>query len=274
MRAISYLCLLVVLPISMFGSNPWRAAGARQAGLGGASAGTVDLWAANNNQAAMAFYQKPAVGISFSNDFFIEELNTSTIVGTIPFKKGAFGVTATYFGYQYYNEINAGLSYAQRFGNYFSAAVQLDFLHLGQGNPELGNKSAVSFEISVMGKITKNFTLGAHVFNPIGVKYNNLAKIPACYRIGAGWTPVKEVFVAVETEMQTDEKLNLKCGVEYTPIKFIAIRAGFASLNQLWDFGVGLNFGGFSLDLTPTWNNMLGWSTHVALSYHFNKKER
>lgn len=267
-----FLTLCVCIPIS--GSNPWRPSGARQSGLGGASVGVVDLWAPANNQAAMAFYQLPAVGAYFNNAYFLKELSTKSLVGMMPVGKGAFGVVFNHFGYHYYNEINAGLSYARRFGNYFSAAVQLDFLHLGQGNGELGNKSTATFEVSLMGKVTKTLTLGAHVYNPIGVKYSKDVKIPACYRLGLGWVPVKNVLAVAEAEMMSGERVNIKCGVEYAPVKLLAIRVGYASLPQLWDFGVGLNFSGFSLDLTPTWNNMLGWSTHIALSYHFSKKEK
>jgi len=260
------------VPSVLLCSNPWRPSGGRQAGLGGASVGVSDLWSASNNQAGLAFYQLPAVGVYFTNAYFLEHLSTKSIAATMPIKKGAFGVTANYFGYAYYNEINAGLSYAQRFGNALAAAVQLDYLHLGQGGyADLPNKSAVSFELSLMGAITKNLSVGAHVFNPINVKYNDYATIPACYRLGLGWFPVKEVLVAAEIEMQTDEKETIKCGVEYIPLKMLSLRAGFSSSPQLWDFGVGLNLKDFTIDLTPTWNMALGWSTHVSLSYQFNK---
>jgi hypothetical protein len=267
--------LFFVFPINSFGSNPWRPSGAYQAGLGGASVGVSDVWSAANNQAGMAFLRHPGAGIYFTNAYFLQELSTKSVTGVFPIKKGAFGLAFNYFGYNYYNEINTGLSYAQRFGNNFAVAVQLDYLHLGQGGfDDLGDKSAVTFELSMMGRITKNFTIGAHVFNPVGIKYNNFAKIPACYRLGIGWYPIQQVLVAVETEMQTNEKVNLKGGVAYRPISFIDIKAGYASLPQLWDFGVGLYFGDFAVDLTPTWNLMLGWSTHVAISYQFKRSEK
>jgi hypothetical protein len=62
--------------------------------------------------------------------------------------------------------------------------------------------------------------------------------------------------------------------VEYTPLELLSVRTGFSSASQLWDFGVGLNFKDFILDLTPTWNITLGWSTHVSLLYQFNKHKR
>ena len=278
MRAVFITVFIVFcVPLALLSSNPWRPSGGRQAGLGGASVGVSDVWSASNNQAGLAFFQTPAVGVYFTNAYFLEQLSTKAIAASLPFKTGAFGVTANYFGYTYYNEINAGLSYVQRFGKTFAAAVQLDYLHLGQGgyvdsqNGSLQNGNAVTFELSLMGAITKNFSVGAHVFNPVGVKYNDYATIPACYRLGLGWFPVKEVLVAAEIEMQTNERENIKCGVEYTPLKMISLRTGFSSAPQLWDFGVGLNLQKFTIDLTPTWNMTLGWSTHVSLSYHFNK---
>ena len=273
MKAIfTTIFLVFCVPLALLCSNSWRPSGGRQAGLGGASVGVSDLWSASNNQAGMAFFQLPAVGVYFTNAYFLEHLNTKAIAATMPFKNGAFGVTANYFGYTYHNEITAGLSYAQRFGNVISAAVQLDYLHLGQGGyADLPNKNAVSFEVSLMGKITKNLMVGAHVFNPVNVKYNEYAIIPACYRLGLGWFPVKEVLVAAEIAMQTNEKESIKCGVEYTPLKMLSLRTGFSSAPQLWDFGIGLNLKDFTIDLTPTWDMTLGWSTHASVSYQFNK---
>jgi len=260
------------LPAAVLCSNPWRPSGSRQAGFGGASVGVSDLWSASNNQAGMAFCEYSAVGVYFTNAYFLEQLSTKSIAATVPFKSGAFGITANYFGYTYYNEINAGLSYAQRFGKSFAAAVQLDYLHLGQGGyAELQDRSNVSFELSIMGTITKNLSVGAHVFNPVGIKYSEFATIPACYRLGLGWFPVKEVLVVVEIEMQTNEKENIKCGVEYSPLNMLFLRTGFSSSPQLWNFGVGLNLKNFTVDLTPSWDITLGWSTHVSVSYQFNK---
>jgi len=234
--------------------------------------GVSDVWSASNNQAGLAFFQVPAVGIYFTNAYFLEQLSTKAIAASFPLKNGTFGVTANYFGYTYHNEINAGLSYAQRFGKSFAAAVQLDYLHFGQGGyADLQNKSNVSFELSIIGNITKNLSVGAHVFNPVNVKYNEYATIPACYRLGLGWFPVKDVLIAAEIEMQTNQKENIKCGVEYTPIRMLSLRTGFSSSPQLWNFGVGLNLKDFTIDLTPSWDMTLGWSTHASVSYQFNK---
>jgi len=264
--------LFFCLPAVVLCTNPWRPSGARQAGFGGASVGVSDVWSASNNQAGLAFFQVPAVGIYFTNAYFLEQLSTKAIAASFPLKNGTFGVTANYFGYTYHNEINAGLSYAQRFGKSFAAAVQLDYLHFGQGGyADLQNKSNVSFELSIIGNITKNLSVGAHVFNPVNVKYNEYATIPACYRLGLGWFPVKDVLIAAEIEMQTNQKENIKCGVEYTPIRMLSLRTGFSSSPQLWNFGVGLNLKDFTIDLTPSWDMTLGWSTHASVSYQFNK---
>lgn len=268
-----FCCLLFfILPWTLFSGNEWRPSGARQAGLGGASVGVVDVWSAANNQAGMAFFHRPAVGVAFSNRYMIKELSLKSLAATMPlWKNDAIGLTVNHFGYSAYYELSAGLSYARKFGNKFSASLQFDYLRIGQGL-DLGSKNAVTFEASIMAWVAKNMTLGVHVFNPIGIRFQkDIAPIPACYRIGLAWKPAKRVLVCAEMEKYSHSTVNAKLGAEYSPADIISIRTGFSIKPASFDIGVGLHFKNFIIDLTPVWNPNLGISTYIALSYSFGK---
>ncbi|MDD4847368.1 MAG: hypothetical protein PHR53_01190 [Bacteroidales bacterium] len=266
--------MFLLLPISLFAGNEWQPSGARQAGLGGASVGIVDLWSATNNQAGMAFFHRPAAGIYFSNRYMVKELSTKSLTATMPlWKNDAIGVSVNHFGYSAYYELTAGVSYARKFGNRFAASLQFDYLRLGQGM-DFGSKDAVTFEASIMAFVAKNMTLGIHVFNPIGIKFkDDVAAIPACYRIGLAWNVAKRVLVAAEVEKRDQTPINVKLGAEYSPVEWVSLRAGFSLKPAIFDIGFGFNIKNFVIDLTPVWDPTLGWSTHIALSYTFGKKQ-
>lgn len=272
MKKINLLLLFLLTSSFLFAGNEWQPSGAKQAGLGGASVGIVDLWSTANNPAGMAFFHQPAVGIYYSNHYMIKELSLKSLCATIPlWENDAIGFTVNHFGYSAYYELMAGVSYARKFGNRFAASLQFDFLRLGQGL-DLGSKNAVTFEASIMAFVAKNMTLGVHVFNPIGVKFkDDVAAIPSCYRIGLGWTPSKRVLVSAEIEKRDKTPVNVKLGAEYTIVDMFSIRTGFALKPSVFDIGVCFNIKNFVIDLTPCWDPTLGWSTHASLSYVFGK---
>ncbi|WP_066617230.1 hypothetical protein [Rufibacter roseus] len=92
-------------------------AGARAAGLGGASVTLPDVWALSNNTAGIAALQQPAVGAFAYNRFFIPELSTVGLLAVLPTVKfGTWGLDLQRFGGELYNEQRLGLGLAHQLG--------------------------------------------------------------------------------------------------------------------------------------------------------------
>ena len=183
--------------------------GSRSAAMGRTSVAIIDFWGVMNNQAGIALFDKPMVGIYYENRFLLNQLSTKSVAGIWPLKYGVIAASYNYFGYKLYNDQKIGLTYARAFGNMFRVGLQLDYIQTVLGN-NYGSKGNVTFELGIQSDISDQITIGAWVFNPIMVKlaeFDN-EKLPAVFRLGFAWH-ISEVFLAtIEAEKNTAIKIG------------------------------------------------------------------
>ena len=246
--------------------------GARAAALGGASLTFTDVYSAQNNQAGLGFLKNASVGAYYENRFLLKQLSYSSFVGALPIKKGAFGLTYTGFGYSAFKQSKLGLGYGMKLSENFSAGVGLNYLTYRIGDI-YGKASAFAVELGLQGKLSKQITVAAHIYNPNRAKitnYNN-EKIPSQLRFGVQYKFSKQLLVLAEAEKSTYTNVNFKGGVEYAPAKEFYLRAGANSYPTQVAFGIGVNLEGLKFDLSSSYHNILGFSPQVGLSYVFGK---
>jgi hypothetical protein len=192
---------------------------------------------------------------------------------TLPVGSGVFGFELVRFGNELYNESKFGLAYSRKFGDYFAAGLQLDYLHKSLGN-DYGKKGVATFEAGLMTKIKPDITLGMHVFNPIHTKLTKYAdeRIPAVMRIGAAWSFDKSIILSVEAEKETSFDPSLKLGLEYRIIDEVYVRGGLSSNPGQYTFGFGINLNRFTIDFASSVHNVLGFSPQFSAVYNFKTK--
>jgi long-subunit fatty acid transport protein len=249
--------------------------GGRAAALGGASATLSDVYSAQNNQAGLGFVTNAAIGAYYENRFLVKQLAYRSFTGALPIKKGAFGLIYTGFGYSAFRQSKFGLGYGMKLSENFSAGVGLNYLSYTIGDI-YGKASAFAVEFGLQGKLSKQVTVAAHVYNPNRAKitdYNN-EKIPSQLKFGIQYTFSKQLLVLVEAEKATYTNINFKSGIEYVPAKEIYLRAGMNSYPTQAAFGVGVKLQGLKFDLSSSYHSILGFSPQVGLSYVFGKEEK
>jgi len=259
--------------IHSFASHDNTPAGGRSSSLGNTSLGFADVWSVHNNQAAMAFLNKPAAGLYYENKFLIKELNVQAGAVVLPTKSGVFGLSLSYYGNKLYCEGKTGLAYAKNFGHRFSAGIQLDYLFTRIAE-NYGTRHSFTFEIGLLGKITKNLTLAAHVFNPINVRladYNN-ERIPAIIRLGVLYSFSDNLLVALEAEESISLKPGINAGIEYRLLKKAFFRIGLSASDHIqYSFGLGLDVKNISIDIAAAYHPVLGISPKASLGFIFNR---
>lgn len=255
--------------------------GSRSAALGYASVTLNDFWAVHNNQAGLGLYENIAVGFYYENRYLVKELSLKSGAFILPTKSGVFGLSYNHFGYSMYNESKVGLAYGKSFGKYFSAGLQLDYLHTKIAE-DYGSKNTFTFELGVLSNLTENFTIGFHVFNPIGVKLNKDTdeKIPVIIKLGASYSISDKLLLALETEKDLEYKPLIRGGIEYQIIDQAIVRIGYStlpstsgsdsfSIASVYTFGFGLNLKKFVIDISSSVHQVLGWSPQVSMIYRF-----
>jgi hypothetical protein len=186
----------------------------------------------------------------------------------------AFGLSANYYGYKYYNESKVGLAYARKFGTKFSLGVQFDFLRLMIA--ENGSRNFYTFEMGFQYKPWKVLTIGAHIYNPIPYKVEKTfgERLPTIMKFGLGYEPSEKVLLAAEYEQDIHYKPRFKAGVEYRPIKYFFIRAGVQTTPFSASFGFGANVAGLNVDVAANYHPVLGFTPQAAIIYSFSKKQK
>jgi len=256
-----------------FASHDNDPTGGRSSAMGNTSLGFADIWSAHNNQAAMAFIGKPAAGFYYGNKFLIKELNRQAGAVVYPTRSGVFGLSLSYYGNRLYCEGKTGLAYAKSFGQRFSAGIQLDYLFTRVAE-NYGTRHTFTFEIGLLGKITKNLTLAAHVFNPVNAKlsaYNN-ERIPAIIRLGILYRFSDDLLVTLEASEKISDKPEAHAGMEYRLLKKAFFRLGLSVSDHIqYSFGFGLDVKNVSIDIAAVYHPVLGISPEASLGFIFNR---
>ena len=276
MKKIYSSLLLIFLFSKSFAGNEIFPVGARAAGMGNAAVTLNDMWSAFQNQAGTAYLNHVNVGIYNEVRFGLKELSLNAFVVAVPIKNvGTFSLSATYFGYKLYNEQKIGLAYARKFGNNFSAGLQINYLGTHIADEFYGNKASFAIEGGVRALILPKLTMGFYIFNPTlsGLADYDNENIPTTMKLGLSYEFNDKVILAIEAEKATEAKAIFKAGFEYRIANPLYLRMGLSTNQNAYYFGFGLALKQIKIDFTASFNQTLGFTPHTGLSYEFKKEE-
>jgi hypothetical protein len=268
MRLLTTTSALLFFLTSFAGNND--PIGSRSQGLGGSGVALGgDLWAVQNNQAALASVKSFQAGAFYECRFLIPGLGMKAVGIAIPIKAGVFGVSVSSFGLgNLYSENKAGLGFAKSFGPKFSASAQIDYYYTRIAE-NYGSASSACGEIGLLAEPFKNLKLGFHIFNITRSKLGGASdeNLPTIMRLGALYGFSDKVFVTVEAEKDIDYKPIIRGGIEYRPVNNFYLRAGAASNPNLVSFGFGIAMKKIRLDVASSFHSQLGFTPSLSLQY-------
>ncbi len=270
MRVSFALFILLLFCKVGFASGDWVAQGGRSAGMGLSSVAVSDFWSVNNNQAGMAFFDQTAAGIYFENRYLIKEMGSQSGAFTLKTQYGMFGAYVVYSGDANYRTTKTGLAYARKFGNHFSAGIQLDYIATALGE-DYGKRNNITFDAGVLVKVTEQLTFGAHTFNPMHVKLSeyNDERIPTTLNAGFGFAFSDKLLLTAEAYKNSELPMEFRSGLEYQLSQIAFARLGLSTNPGRYTFGFGLLMKKLTLDLSSSWHPQLGYSPQVSLQYSF-----
>jgi len=251
----------------------YESIGARSSAMGDASVPFIDTWAAFNNPSALGFTEKIQLGVSYKNNFLVKELNQISLAFILPVKKvGVFNFTADRFGFDLYGFNKFGIGYSRKLGKIFSlgAGINLHWLHMGD---IYGDKVTASGCVSFTIKPLKNWIIAGNVYNisATPVSIDSRDRINTIFRLGSSYLVAQKLLISIEGEASLQYDPAFKAGLEYHPLKLLAIRAGLCTHPFSPTFGFGIDYKNFLLDFAGKWHPVLGFSPIGSLSYSFGK---
>ena len=267
-----FLLSIILTPFIVSASNGDGPIGPRSAALGHASVSLHDVWSTRNNQGSLGFIRQAEAGAFCENRFFVKELTQSGFAAVVPIKKGTFGLSYSSLGYKLYRESQTSLSYGMKLSENISAGVALDYLNTKIADV-YGHANAITGSVGLTAKLLPNIVVATHIYNPFRAKITdyNHEKVPTIFKLGAQYIFSKQVFLVIEAEKTSAQKINIKGGIEYKPSSIVYIRVGGASYPTQAAFGVGVNYNGLKIDISSMYHSVLGLSPQIGLSYAFGK---
>ena len=262
----SYFFFILSLSFSLVSSA--QNYNAKSNSLGGCGLLQNSVWSNFTNQAGLAEINQFTIGVGTENSFGIKELNTHTAVFALPVNGGVFGLNIAYTGFDLYNESKIGLAFAKKLSDDFNVGIQVDYLGV-YADGATDNHNNFTFEIGAQKRLMRELTLGAHIFNPIGVKLNENENIPSIFKLGLRYDANDKVAIFTEGELESEQNAKLKLGLEYKIIKQLQLRAGFSTNPAKNTFGVGYTLNNIQLDVAVKRHQLLGYSPQFSVSSVF-----
>lgn len=261
-------------PFLLFGQNgSTYANGARSAAMGNTGLNFNDINSLFNNQAGLADLEATSFLIAAERKFALADLNNLTAGVALPTSSGTFGISLNYFGFDLYNETKVGLAYSRRLMDKLSVGIQFDMLNTRI--PEYGSKNLFTFEIGLQSELSKNLTLGFHLFNPVKLETVEGEYLPTVIQGGISYAPSKKVLVNVELEKDIDFPFTIRTGIEYEMVDNFWLRLGVNTEPASVNFGIGyLMQNGLRLDIASSYHQELGFTPAVSLGFDLKKEKK
>ena len=262
-----FIFLIFAFGISISAEN--YPAGARALALSNAFVSISDTWNTFHNQAGLANLENFSAGIYYESRFMVEELSFAATSLVLPVKAGTFGFSFSQFGKGTYKEHKVGLAFAKQLSKKLNAAIQLDYLSTRFPENEKAFGFA-TFEVGIIFAATDDLFFGAHVFNPISNGFDlpeGTQKMPGVFRVGGHYQFPQMVLVTFETEKNFKNPFLIKTGIEFSPVKNLALRFGVSGKPVKYSAGIGYSIGKISTDIGFSYHGNLGLTPAVSIQF-------
>ena len=259
--------------------------GARAAALGEAYIGLADD--------ATAIYWNPGglgqirdYRFSFSHHEWFSSIKDELLHVALPSGAGAFGISAAYSsepGIEFWDENNLPGDTFRTWNGAFTlgyGTTLFQYYHVGAALKGFGENLGTDWlyggaaDIGILARPMPDLGFGATARN-LGVAWSQgTEKLPVEVGFGATYS-LPFLNATADVALPMDNEFAVRAGVEFLPIKELALRLGYrsgpADVSELgfWGgltTGIGVNVGDFSLDYALSPYGKLGYAHRITLS--------
>jgi hypothetical protein len=231
-------------------------------------------WMAFDNPAMLGYVENAEIGTQFENRYLISELSTKSFQLAVPTKLLNAGLSFSHFGYSLYHEMMLGVGFARNFSDKFSIGLEFNYYaaFFAASNSYRG---AFLPQIGLSTKLSTNFSLGFHAFNPFQTNIPtefSTKKLPSIFSLGTEYFFSEELTWRTQIDKEISSNYRFATGFEYQMLQQLTVKLGAYGSDYLVPcFGVGFNGGRFAFNLNCELHPLLGLNTLAALKYRFRK---
>lgn len=232
-------------------------------------------WMAFENPAMLGYVDRAEIGTQFENRYLISQLSTKSVQVGIPSKLLNAGLSFSHFGYSLYQEMMVGMGFARNFSDKFALGLQFNYYtaFFAASNSYRG---AFLPQIGLSTKLSPNFSLGFHSFNPFQTNLKTeftTKRLPSVFSMGTEYFFSPELAWRTQIDKEVSSNYRFATGFEYQMIEQLSVKMGAYGSDYLIPcLGFGFNSRSVVISLNCELHPLLGLNTLAAIKYRFSAR--
>lgn len=261
------MLLLVVVPVS---AQVWSMETARSEAMGSASIANREDFIALANPASLTEVKAISAGSGYRRSYSLTSLDRIYAGFTYPAKIVTTLLSLSRTGDELYSEQVVETGIAHRI-NRVALGVKLGLIQysIRESQP----RRSLVLSLGGIVKVTDHIDFGTFIWNLNQAKKQYTKEyLPTLIRSGFSYHPTDKVTLNMEVYKDIRYASSFRCGLEYLPIKWFAVRTGLSTAPVYLTAGAGVRKKTFGLDYSFHHHSFLGAMHHFTLLVTWRKQ--
>lgn len=265
-----FLMLLLLPAVKIPAQSVVSNGGAKNEGLAGQSAVSLDEWSLWRNPAGLAHVNNSMISFGIRRTPVINLPGRSAVVA-IHTRAGCFAGGVSAFGDELYNEAVLSLGFAHQLG-ITCIGVRADVYQLYVDGNDV--RRTVGITIGGITAIGTRLMIGAVARNINLPEWAAGHPLPVVLATGLLFTASDNFLVIAEVEKNTDFEPTIKAAVEYSVRKKFFARTGFNLFPNAAFGGVGFRLWRIGIDYALRWGYLPGYSQQISVTLQAGQRKQ
>lgn len=265
-KVVISLCILLLNSIY---NSALLAQSAKMLSLGGFYDAIEDASHVFRNPACTSFTPSTLVQGTIENKFGLRELTNRSIVILSPISlfQGGFGFSL--FGTPSYQSLVYTGALSLKVTSKSNIGIRMAWYQTKVSYSETERLLTPLVGAGWFYKPNNQYFLGLQ-YSYFSKKINQIVPIhlvPARFSASCSWQPNSEFNYNIGSEVDMDDNIKIRTGLEWRPAKILAVRTGLVGKPTKYFFGLGIYYRSFIVDLSTERHPILGFSNSLSISY-------
>lgn len=245
--------------------------GSASLSLGSISNANQDIFAIYNNPSLLDYSKKLEFASHFYIPYGIKEISQVTFCAKIPNKYASIGFGLSNRGSEFFNSQNIIISIGRKSRDLsFGFSTELRQINIHENGNYRGIILNAAASSSIIPKL--EFSMFISNLNQAGIGLNKKEIFASHIKIAGKYQASEKLYLYSEADMQLEQSLNSKMGIEYWLLENFIIRSGLNSNPINPSFGIALSKEKWCFNQSIDYNQDLGFSHSLSLTYDMAKK--
>ena len=229
-----------------------------------------DIYAVFNNPALIDYSKNKEFSSFYYLPYGIPELDILSFCTKLPNKYASVGLGILTTGTNLLNRQSIIVAVGRKTEN-FSFGFSSEYRQISIS--ENGMYSGLLFNLAGTSSIIPKFEISMLLtnLNQAGIGIEKKEYFPAQVNISGKYEGSEKLFIYSETEIQLDQAMVFRSGLEYFILKTLTVRTGIDSKNMNPAFGFSLKSRRWSYNQSIDYHQYLGFSHAIHISYAINR---